>query len=152
MNQTKPKTKKASITKAPQTKIMVFGTFDMIHEGHRNLFAQARALAKNPKLIVSLARTKNVTRIKGRAPRSTEAARLARVKALPEVDRAILGAVRNYFTPILRIQPDIIALGYDQKAYVKTLRADLKKAGLTTKVVRLKPFQPEKYKTSLLRK
>ena len=37
------------------TRIMVFGTFDMIHAGHEDLFRQARALAKEPYLIVSVA-------------------------------------------------------------------------------------------------
>lgn len=124
----------------------------MIHAGHRHMFAQARALAKNSKLIVSLARAKNVERIKGRAPRRTDAERLAQIRQLPEVDVAVLGGVRNHLPHIVRLRPDIIALGYDQNAYVAGLRANLKAAGLQTKIIRLKPYKPEKYKTSLLRK
>ena len=37
-------------------RIMVFGTFDIIHAGHEDLFRQARALAEDPHLIVSVAR------------------------------------------------------------------------------------------------
>lgn len=133
-----------------KTKIMVFGTFDMIHKGHRHFFMQARSLSNNPKLIVSLARAKNVERIKGRAPRRTDAERLAAIKQLPEVDQAVLGGVREHLPHIVRIAPDIIALGYDQTAYVAGLKRELKAAGLATKVIRLQPFEPEKYKTSLL--
>ena len=134
------------------TRILVFGTFDMIHPGHQNFFKQARSLAKNPKLIVSVARDKNVERIKGHAPRKTEQQRLAQVGRAPEVDRAVLGGVRQHLPHIIRLKPDIIALGYDQRSYVAGLSRDLAAAGLTTKVVRLKAYQPDKYKTSLIRK
>ena len=45
-------------------RIMVFGTFDGLHEGHLDFFKQARQLSKNPFLIVSIARDKNVKIIK----------------------------------------------------------------------------------------
>ena len=52
---------------------------------------------------------------------------------------------------ILQIRPDIIALGYDQSGeYVRHLEGDLGAAGLNTKVVRLKPYKPEIYKTAKL--
>lgn len=133
-------------------KVLVFGTFDMIHDGHRNLFQQARQLANNVKLVVSIARDKNVVRIKGRAPRHSEQQRLALVRQLPEVDSAVLGGVRDHLPHIIRLQPDIIALGYDQQAYVTGLRAELKVAGLKTKVVRLKPYKAHQYQTRLLQK
>jgi FAD synthetase len=133
---------------------MVFGTFDIVHPGHRHFFKQARALAgKSPSyLIVSLARHKNVQRIKGKKPQSSEAKRLVAVKALPEVDKAILGAIGDHMPHIIKQEPDIIALGYDQSAYVAGLRTALKTAGLKTKITRLKPHKPHLYKTSLLQK
>lgn len=131
-------------------RVLVFGTFDILHPGHRDMFRQARALADNVKLIVSVARDKNVVRIKGRAPRHDEHARLERVKALPEVSRATLGGIREHMPHIIRLNPDIIALGYDQKAYVAGLRQELRAAGLKTKVVRLNPFHPEKFKSSFM--
>lgn len=133
---------------------MVFGTFDIVHPGHINFFEQARTLAgkRDPYLIVSLARDKNVLRIKGKAPQSGERIRLTKIKSIKEVDRAILGALGNHLPHIIKEQPDIIALGYDQNAYVKGLRIALKNAGLTVKIVRLKPYFPNKYKTSLIRK
>ncbi len=148
---------------------MVFGTFDIIHPGHKHFFQQARSLARpgaQPKsvesktsqaedrafLIVSLARDKNVQRIKGKAPVANERDRLARVRALKEVDKAVLGAIGDHIPHIVKEKPDVIALGYDQSAYVGGLRTALSKAGLKVKVVRMKPHLPNKYKTSLLRK
>lgn len=124
----------------------------MVHKGHEHFFKQARALAGKfePFLIVSLGRDKNVARIKSKNPRNSEAKRLKLIAETKGVDKAVLGGVKNYIAHIVKEQPDIIALGYDQTAYVENLRADLKAAGLKTKVVRLKPHKPHIYKTSII--
>jgi FAD synthetase len=136
-----------------EVRIMVFGTFDMIHEGHKNFFKQARALAgkAKPYLIVSLARHKNVEKIKGKTPDASERKRLAQIKALPEVDKAVLGALDDHLPHIVKERPDIIALGYDQKAYTHGLRLNLKRAGWLCKVVRLKSYKPRQFKTSIIK-
>lgn len=132
---------------------MVFGTFDMIHEGHEDLFRQARALAPDPYLIVSIARDSAALRAKGTLPRNREDERLALVAAHELVDTAVIGDQIGYMEHIRSHAPDIIALGYDQAGeYVSHLEKDLQAAGLATKVVRLNAYQPEKYKTSKLRK
>lgn len=133
------------------TKILVFGTFDIIHPGHESLFEQARSLADDPYLIVSLARDSVAARIKGFAPRHRESERLAALAAHPLVDRAVLGDEIGYLRHVTEEDPDIIALGYDQKGeYVDQLEHDLKRAGMRTRVIRLKPHKPELYKTSKL--
>ena len=148
----KPKTREPVLQKP--VRIMAFGTFDIIHPGHSHFFEQARALAgkHDSYLIVSLARDKNVLRIKGKLPRANESTRLARVKALKQVDRAVLGALGDHILPIVKLKPHIIALGYDQEAYVRGLRAALAKLGLKPKIVRLKPHKPHIYKSSIIAK
>ncbi|MDO8659529.1 MAG: adenylyltransferase/cytidyltransferase family protein [Candidatus Parcubacteria bacterium] len=138
--------------KKTKTKILVFGTFDGLHEGHLDFFKQARKLANNSFLIVSVARDKNVKRIKGELPELNDKKRLALVKKCALVDKVILAGVQNYLPHILRESPDIIALGYDQKAYVKNLKKDLKNKGLMVKIVRLKPYKEHVYKNHLLKK
>lgn len=145
---------------ANPTRVMVFGTFDIVHKGHQHFFEQARALVeslpRNKKglskafLIVSIARDSNVLRIKGRAPRHTQQQRRDAVKASPIVDKVVIGAAGDHMPHIIKEKPDIIALGYDQTAYVSGLRKALKLAGLNTKVIRLKSHKPHLYKTSLL--
>lgn len=131
---------------------MVFGTFDMIHEGHEDFFRQARALAREPHLIVSVAREKNTERIKGYKPHLSEGERLAAVAAHPLVDEAILGDEEGYLPHIITARPDIVALGYDQRGiYVDLLPESLESAGVTAKVVRLKAHKPDTFKTSKLR-
>lgn len=130
---------------------MVFGTFDGIHPGHEDFFRQARALADDAHLIVSVARDAAAARAKGAPPRRHERMRLAAVAAHPLADKAVLGDEDGYIAHILEEKPDTIALGYDQHGeYVDNLERDLAAAGLRTKVVRLKPFRPELYKSSKL--
>src|SRR3989338_2901486 len=133
------------------TRVMVFGTFDMIHGGHADLFRQARTLATDSYLIVSVARDEVVTRIKGTKPRNSEGARLATVKKNELVDEAVLGDASGYIGHILTNMPDIIALGYDQDGeFVENLEKDLQIVGLKTRIVRLVAHKPELYKTSKL--
>lgn len=134
-----------------KTTIMVFGTFDMIHAGHEDFFRQARALAEQPFLVVSVARDSAVERMKGVRARYREEERLARVAEHPLVDKAVLGDEKGYIAHIAKNKPDIIALGYDQEGeYVQHLERDLRAAGLAPRIVRLTAYKPELYKTSKL--
>ena len=135
-----------------KTKIMAFGTFDGLHKGHLNFFKQARKLSESPFLIVSVARDKNVKRIKGKLPLYSEKERLHLVKNCPLVDRAVLSGVIDHIPHITRERPDIVALGYDQKAYVKNLKKDIRKKGVSVRVFRLKPYKADIYKNNLLKK
>ncbi len=133
-----------------QTKVMVFGTFDGVHKGHLDFFRQARRLARNSYLIVSIARDKNVVKIKKRKTFHSEKERLILVKKIKLVDKVILGSLNNYLANILKEKPQIIALGYDQKVFVSELRAEIKKKKIDLKIVRLKPYKQNIYKNSLL--
>ncbi|HUO55833.1 MAG TPA: adenylyltransferase/cytidyltransferase family protein [Candidatus Paceibacterota bacterium] len=131
--------------------VMVFGTFDMIHLGHENLFRQARSLVSDPHLIVSVARDSATLRIKGTNPRHSEEERLEALRKHPLVDEALLGDENGYMEHITKIAPDLIALGYDQSGeYVDHLAEDLRHVGLETRIVRLASHEPERYKTSKL--
>ena len=135
-----------------KTRIMVFGTFDILHKGHLNFFKQARKLSPTPYLIVSVARDLNVQKIKGRKPDATEKQRLAAIKKCTLVDKSVLGGKKKHIPHILKEKPDVIALGYDQRAYVKNLKNLLKKKGLKVKVARLKAFYPKIYKSRLFKR
>ena len=133
------------------TRIMVFGTFDMVHAGHEDLLKQARALSGEPHLIVSVATDNNAERIKGKRPRRPQNERRDMLAAHPLVDEAVIGDETNYLSHIEALKPDIIALGYDQAGeYVDKLQQDLAQIGLSTKVMRLTAFEPERLKTSKL--
>ena len=129
---------------------MIFGTFDGLHPGHLNFFKQARNLAKFPFLVVSVARNKNIFKIKGKFPVKNEKARMKLLKKNSLVDKVVFGGVENHLAHIIKERPEVIALGYDQRAYVKNLKRDLKNKGLLVKVKRLKPFKEKIYKNHLL--
>lgn len=132
--------------------VMVFGTFDDPHPGHLDFFRQAKALTAGGKLIVSVARDENVVRVKAKNPKFSHHQRKKLLEKIPEIDKVVIGALRKSMSHIVRAKPDIIALGYDQSEYIENLRKELRLAGLSTKVVRLKPYKPHLYKTSLLSK
>ena len=139
---------------------MVFGTFDLLHSGHLNFLMQAKELGD--KLIVSVARDLNVFKVKGQRPINHEKLRLKNISLLPVVDKAVLGGLKDPWPHIIKVRPDIIALGYDQKIYVtkekpkgaaRELQLKLIEKGLKkTEVVRLKPFWPQVYKSRILRR
>lgn len=135
-----------------KVKIMVFGTFDGLHQGHINFFKQAKNFMKNSFLIVSIARDINVKKIKGEYPVKNERERMKIVKSNNLVDKVILSGKDKYLPHILREKIDIIALGYDQSAYVKELKKDLKNKGILIKIIRLKPYKEKIYKNHLLKK
>jgi cytidyltransferase-like protein len=108
--------------KNKQTRIMVFGTFDGLHKGHLFFFKQAKKLVPKSILIVSVARDKNVNRIKKRFPALNEKKRIALVKKCNLIDRVVMSGIKNHIPHIIKEHPDIVALGYDQKAYVKNLK------------------------------
>ena len=129
-------------------KVMVFGTFDGLHEGHLNFFQQAREYGDY--LVVVAGRDINVTKNKGRPPKKNENERLADLKNCKLVDSAMIGHEGDPYKIIENIKPDVICLGYDQNHYATNLEAELKKRGLDIKVYIMKPFHPEKFHSSLL--
>ncbi len=130
---------------------MVFGTFDGLHKGHLHFFKQARKLSLKPFLVVSIARDKNVIVIKGESPKRSERKRINLIRKCKLVDKAVLSGIKNHLPHIVLERPDIIALGYDQKFYVKNLKKDLRKRGLAVKIIRLKPYKEKIFKNRLLR-
>lgn len=131
-------------------KVLITGTFDIIHPGHLSLFKQAKKLGDF--LIVVVARDSTVIKIKGKAPQNNQSARIRAIKKQHIADQVILGRLGDKLKIVEMLKPDIIGLGYDQRAFTKNIRSELKKRGLMLRIVRLKPYQPHQYKSSLLRK
>ena len=131
-------------------KVMVFGVFDLLHPGHISFMKQAKKLGSY--LIVSVARDVNVKKIKGKSPIFSEKKRVEHVQALKIANEVVLGGIKDPWPHIKKEQPDIIALGYDQRDYVGNLLAQLQKNKLNAKVMRLKPFRPQVFKSSIIRR
>lgn len=125
-------------------KVMVFGTFDIIHPGHLNLFEQARKYGDY--LVVVVGRDVNVEKIKGHRPKNDEHARKSNLEQLNVADKVVMGYEDNPYRIISEEKPEVICLGYDQNSYDRYLGEIYPEI----KVVRCEPFQPEIYKSSKL--
>ncbi len=115
-------------------KVLVAGTFDIIHPGHIYLLREA---AKHGDLYVIIARDSNVKRIKGRDPIFNEQCRLQLISSIRYVKRAVLGDKEDFLKPVLDIAPDLLVLGPDQPFDPEELRKELERRGLKTRVVKL---------------
>lgn len=130
---------------------MVFGTFDIFHEGHKNFLKQAREYGDY--LIVVVARDKTVEKVKKRLPQNGENTRLKNIRESGLADEAILGGLENKYKAIEKYKPEVICLGYDQGTFTENLQEKLEVFDLAdTEIIRLKSYYPEKYKSSKLRK
>lgn len=132
-------------------KVIVFGTFDKIHKGHFSFLRQAKRLGDQ--LIAVVARDKYVKEAKGVLPINNEKLRVKNLRNLNLATKVILGSsTYNFYQTLRTYKPDIIALGYDQKPRIWTLRKNLKKHRIqNTAVVRLKPYKANVYKSSKLK-
>jgi FAD synthetase len=114
--------------------VVATGVFDILHPGHVVFLEEARKLGN--RLVVIVARDRNVEKRKN-PPMIPERQRLELVSALKGVDEAVLGDHADFYKPIKEIDPDIIALGKNQRFDESELQAELSKRGLKAKVVRI---------------
>lgn len=132
------------------TRVLAFGTFDIVHLGHLSLFTQAKALGDH--LTVVVATDERVHAIKGAYPIHTQAERCTFLKHVIDIDDVRLGHATDVYQSVREVAPDIIALGYDQRVFVDALEAKLATFGLDqTTIVRLKPYKEHREKTSVLK-
>lgn len=134
-------------------RVLAFGTFDPLHEGHRNFFRRAKALGSH--LTVVVARDSWLSKHKGRESFVPEGERRRAVAEQPEVDETLLGdewPCADPYRLLGVLQFDALVLGYDQAPDDTTVRAELAARGRgSVQVVRLKPYCAGRYKSSLLR-
>lgn len=134
--------------------VMAFGSFDILHPGHVLYLERARRLGD--RLLVVVARDSSIEMFKGRKPFFTEKERLHMVSALRVVDKAVLGnRVKDpsgIYGILGRYKPDVIALGYDQRADIRGLKEWLRRNRINASVKRLRArADPARYKSSIIR-
>ena len=136
-------------------KVLTFGTFDLLHEGHISYLKQAKKFGDE--LYVLVACDQAIMWAKKHLPEQNEVVRLKAVKELIFVDKALLGksvnSFKDYLRPITEAKPDIICLGYDQLVKEEEwLRLEISKLDPKPQLIRLKPFKEDVYKTSFMRR
>jgi diphthine synthase len=137
----------------PYKKIVITGSFDIIHPGHLQFFLEAKKQLPNAELIVVLARDSSIREFKVRDPILPENHRLSVLKSISLVDKAILGNEGSDKIRIIEeIDADLIVLGYDQWISEEKLKTELAKRNLKAKVLRLGKFGDNLTSSSEIRK
>ncbi len=109
-------------------KILVAGTFDILHPGHIFLINEA---AKLGDVYIVIATDKNRELYSGEAPIVPEQQRYEVMKSIKNVKDVKLGRHDNdTLRTVEEINPDIILLGPDQKFSAQKLQNALKMKGL----------------------
>ncbi len=130
-------------------KVMIFGVFDGVHDGHRALFEQAKK--EGDYLVAVVAQDQSAERLKRRLPRKPLDERIDDLSKEPLVDEVALGdAEPGAYEIVMKHRPAVIALGYDQGELKKDIEENRKRFTWQPKLVVTGPHKPEKYHSSLL--
>ena len=115
--------------------VMMGGAFEIIHPGHVYALSEARKLGNT--LVVVVATDESVERNKGRPPATSQASRVALVSSLRPVDLALPGNRGSIFEILVRVRPDVVALGYDQHHNGDEIVREAAKRGVRLSTARL---------------
>ena len=118
------------------TRVVAQGTFDLLHPGHVHYLRDAAEMGEALHVIV--ARSDNITH--KAPPVVPDEQRREMVAALKPVNVAHLGHPEDIFVPVERIDPDVIALGYDQHHDEDQLGRALADRGIDCEVRRASPL------------
>lgn len=143
-------------------RVLVFGSFDGIHDGHRAMLRQAKNLGQH--LTVVVAKDDIVTSLKGDLPKYPISKRIEFIKNENLADRVIPSDhTLNTWKVLHQNKPEIIALGYDQdelksavEKYLERTYPDVEtEEGFQTHpkkptIVVLEAHEPDKFHNSLL--
>ncbi|TET57150.1 FAD synthase [Candidatus Bathyarchaeota archaeon] len=130
--------------------VIAAGVFDLLHLGHVKFLEEAkRAGGENAQLVVVVARDRTVENRKGERSVMSENQRRALVEALEVVDEAVLGYEEfDIYKVIERINPDVIALGHDQKGIKEIVRKVVSERKLKMKIVGIGQFGEDELNSS----
>ena len=124
-------------------RVLVAGTFDIIHAGHIYLIREA---AKLGDVYVVVATDRNRELFSGECPIISQEQRLEVIKNIKNVKEARLGRNDNdTLKTVEEINPHIILLGPDQKYSIDILKEGLKQKGINHIEVRRLENYYDKY-------
>ncbi len=113
-------------------KVLAGGAFNLVHPGHLYFLSQAAGLGDE--LVVVVANDKTVKR-SGKQLLFPARIRAEMVGSLNVVSRAVIGDAKDFMKVVIKEEPDIIAMGYDQN--VKGMKLMLSRAGISCRVARI---------------
>lgn len=130
-------------------KVMVFGVFDGVHEGHRYFLKEAKALGNY--LIVAVAQNHVVEHLTGHQPHVDVSERFSHLEREDDVDEVVIGdAALSVYEVVKKYRPDVIALGYDQAMLKEDLEKNRDKFDWPIEFKVISAYEPNIYHSSLL--
>ncbi len=134
-----------------QKTVMVFGTFDGIHPGHRHFFEQAKKFGTD--LIIVVAQDTHTTEIKKHPCSLPLKTRLAVLKKEKIADRVVPGdEILGSWGVIHTYRPDVVAVGYDQRELESALKKAKKTFSYSFEIKKMRSHKPKTFHSSILRK
>ena len=118
-------------------RVMAVGVFDLLHAGHLHYLQQAKSLGNHLTVVVA---HDDTVRLRKHEPVTNHDLRRRMVDGLKPVDDAIIGNPPDVsiFEILPQVNPDIIALGYDQEHAEDSIKTKLQELGYTSiKVTRV---------------
>ena len=109
-------------------KVMAVGVFDLLHAGHLHYLEQAKSLGAHLTVVVA---HDDTVRIRKHEPVTNHDLRRRMVEGLKPVDDAIVGNSPDVsiFEILPIVNPDVIALGYDQEHAEDSIKQKLAQLG-----------------------
>ena len=109
-------------------RVMAVGVFDLLHAGHLHYLEQARALGNHLTVVVA---HDDTVRARKHEPVTNHDLRKRMVEGLKPVDAVIIGNSPDVsiFEILPKVDPDIIALGYDQEHAEDSIKQKLQELG-----------------------
>ena len=109
-------------------KVMAVGVFDLLHAGHLHYLEQAKSLGNHLTVVVA---HDDTVRIRKHEPVTNHDLRRRMVEGLKPVDEAIVGNSPDVsiFEILPIVNPDVIALGYDQEHAEDSIKQKLIQLG-----------------------
>ena len=109
-------------------RVMAVGVFDLLHAGHLHYLQQAKSLGNHLTVVVA---HDDTVRLRKHEPVTNHDLRRRMVDGLKPVDDAIIGNPPDVsiFEILSKVNPDIIALGYDQEHAEDSIKTKLQDLG-----------------------
>ena len=131
--------------------VLIFGTFDHLHDGHRFFIREAQKLGNI--LIISVARDASVHVHKSKQALQQEDTRLKVLSnEFPDTQVRLGDEHAGSWKILNETKPDIIALGYDQHALKEALEAYYINKEHKPEIVTIKDHKGDTLHSSLLTK
>lgn len=130
-------------------KVLIFGTFDGVHDGHRHLIREA--LAHGEELLVVVTRDEHVLELKGHVPMRPMEERIELISLESGVFNVVSSDEQlGSYKVLSEHMPHTIVFGYDQDVVMEDVGAWMQDNNIHIECVQASAYMPEIYRSSLL--